>query len=429
MMILIGLFLVTAVLTRDFYKVPMLVVFVATAAYALSLTRVDRRTREKMPLLDRLAIFSRGAGERNLLQMIWIFALAGAFAESARQMGAVDQMVNLTMLFLPPELTLVGLFVAALLVSLGIGTSVGTIVAIMPFAAALAEQMGLDVAMVAAAVVGGALFGDNLSFISDTTVAATQTQQIPMRDKFRANFRVACPAAVLTILLYVVLGVALPEHPLTEEPVEWVKIIPYGYVLISALAGMNVLLVLLTANILTAAIGVATGAFTLLGWCDATTSGIGSMGALIFISMIAGGILELMRYNGGITWLIYNLRRRVHSHRGAALSIAALVSLVDMCTANNTIAILSVGNMARDIADLYGVSRSRTASILDTFSCIVQGLLPYGAQLLMAAGIAGVSPMRIIPWLFYPFILLLVAMIAILLPERHPAATPAPATH
>lgn len=412
--LLVSAFAAIGILAGDFYKVPMLVLFMAVGGYALCVTREDRRTKKPLPLLERLAIFSRGAGERNLLQMVWIFVLAGAFAESARQVGAIDAMVSLTLHFMPPSLILVGLFLAALFVSIGIGTSVGTIVAITPFAAALATEEHLNVAMAVAAVVGGALFGDNLSFISDTTVAATQTQEIPMRDKFFANIKLALPAALLTTALYVLLGFLTPvqtERALTD--INWFHILPYLYVLAAALAGMNVLVVLFTGNILTGIVGLCTGAFSWLGWTGAMTNGIAQMGELILISMVAGGLMELIRYNGGVTYLIYRLSRHINGPKGAAFSIVALVSFVDFCTANNTIAILSVGGISREIADLYGVPRRRSASILDTFSCCVQGLLPYGAQLLMAAGIAAINPMHIIPYLFYPMILLAVSVLGI----------------
>lgn len=417
MMLLLVAILGIGLCARDFYKVPLLCVFILVAAYALCITRVHHSTKGSLPFIERLHIFSRGAGEKNLLQMIWIFVMAGAFAESARRMGAVDAMVNLTLSVMPASMILMGLFLAALLVSLGIGTSVGTIVAITPFAADLATVGGLPVAIAVAAVVGGALFGDNLSFISDTTVAATQTQHINMREKFRANLAIALPAALLTTAVYLVLGLYLPEAQAEVQAVNWLHILPYLYVLIAALMGLHVTIVLFTANLLTGLIGIATGAFGPLGWTDAMTRGIAGMGELILISMLAGGLLSLIRYNGGLTWLIYCLRRRVQGPRGAGLAIAALVSIVDSCTANNTIAILSVGRIARDIADRYGVSRRRSASILDTYSCCTQGILPYGAQLLMAAGIAGISPMQIIPWLFYPFILFVVATGVLLLPS------------
>lgn len=397
----------------------MLIIFILIAALALCLTRVDRRTRKQLPLLDRLAIFSRGAGEKNLLQMLWIFVLAGAFARSAHDMGAIEAMVHLTLDIIPPSMILVGLFLSALVVSLGIGTSVGTIVAITPFAAELASVSGLNTAMSVAAVVGGALFGDNLSFISDTTIAATQTQHITMREKFIANIRIALPAAILTAGLYLILGMATGgADALPEQEVNGLHVLPYLYVLLMALYGVNVLIILLTANIFCGIIGIWTGSYSFMGWIDAMTAGIAGMGELILISMIAGGLMELFRYNRGITYIIAYMRKRVAGARGAAFSIAALVSIADVFTANNTIAILSVGSVSRQIADRYGVSRRRSASILDTFSCCIQGLLPYGAQLLMAAGIAAIRPQEIVPYLFYPMILLAVSCIGIFIREK-----------
>lgn len=397
----------------------MLIIFILIAALALCLTRVDRRTRRQLSLLDRLAIFSRGAGEKNLLQMLWIFVLAGAFARSAHDMGAIEAMVNLTLNLVPSSMILVGLFLSALVVSLGIGTSVGTIVAITPFAAELANESGVGIAMSVAAVVGGALFGDNLSFISDTTIAATQTQQITMREKFAANIRIALPAAILTAVLYLILGLSLDQAKVVHRgEVNLLHILPYLYVLVTALSGVNVLIILFTANIFCGIIGMMTGSYSFSGWIDAMTTGIAGMGELILISMIAGGLMELFRYNRGITYIIANMRRRVNGPVGAAFSIAALVSIADIFTANNTIAILSVGTVSRDIADRYGVSRRRSASILDTFSCCIQGILPYGAQLLMAAGIATIRPQEIVPYLFYPMILLIVSSLGILVRER-----------
>lgn len=397
----------------------MLIIFITIAAFALCLTRTDRRSKQRLSLPERLMLFSRGAGEKNLLHMLWIFVLAGAFARSAKMMGAVSAMVNLTLGVTPPSFILLGLFLSALLVSLGIGTSVGTIVAITPFAAALAEQAGLDTAISVAAVVGGALFGDNLSFISDTTIAATQTQHIPMRDKFLANLRTALPAAFITSLLYYFLGRDIDVAPIATESVNGWHILPYLYVLTAALCGMPVLVVLFTANILTGVIGIATGGYSFVGWIDAMTDGIGSMGELILISMVAGGLMELFRYSGGITRLMVIMRRHIRGPRGAAMAIGCMVSLVDLVTANNTIAILSVGHVARDIAKLYGVSRRRTASMLDTFSCATQGLLPYGAQLLMAAGIAGLNPLALVPHLYYPMVLLVSAIaVIVVLPDK-----------
>lgn len=411
MLLLLVLFVGLGITAGDFYRVSMLIVFLIVSAYAICITRGK-------PFLERVEIFSKGAGNANLLRMLWIFILAGAFAESAREMGAIEAMVNLTLSVLPEQMVLVGLFIASCLVSIGIGTSVGTIVAITPFAAALAEATGIGMPLVVATVVGGSLFGDNLSFISDTTVVATQSQQIPMKDKFLTNFRIACPVALLTAGIYVALGMHTQFTPLTLGEVSWCHILPYLYVLVAALCGMNVLIVLFTANLITGVIGIWSGAYDVWEWMQVMTHGIAGMGELILISMIAGGLQELIRHNGGIDYVLHLIGRRIRGPRGAALSIAFLVSIVDCCTANNTIAILSTGDIARHIADRYGVSRQQTASILDTYSCCVQGALPYGAQLLMAAGIAGINPMSIIPHLYYPALLFVGATLAIFFMRR-----------
>lgn len=358
---------------------------------------------------------------KTVLKMIGIFVLAGAFAASARAMGAIDTMVNLTLSVVPSQVLLVGVFVSAMLVSLGIGTSVGTIVAITPFASDLAVSSGLNVPMMVAAVVGGALFGDNLSIISDTTIAATQTQQIDMREKFIANSKVALPAALLTTLIYIIIGLSAPQvvnHTIFTDP-SLLLITPYLFVFLTALVGLNVVVVLLLANILTGLIGVGVGAFSWHGWLMEMCAGAAAMKTLILISLIAGLVMMILRRYHVANRLMKHMNRYITSAKGAQVVIAGLVSAVNLCTANNTIAILTVGPLARDIADRYGVSRRRSASLLDTFSCCVQGLLPYGAQLLMAAGIAGINPLPILPWLFYPIVLALCSFVVIyFIPDR-----------
>ena len=390
---------------RDFSKVPMLVVFLLTSVYALAVTR-------GLPLSERVARFSKGAGTPDLLLMVWIFVLAGAFAETANQMGAISAAVDLTLLCLPGNMVLAGIFAAACFVSLSIGTSVGTIVALVPIATGLAAKTGIGLPLLVASAVGGAFFGDNLSFISDTTVVATRTQGCQLADKFRVNFRIVLPAAALTFFLYVLLG--LDGSPVTSAPsVDWLKVLPYVVVLVLAISGLNVLLVLAVGLFLTGFIGIATGGYTFGGWLMAITTGVGSMSELIMVSLLAGGLLELIRYNGGIVYLIHVLTRRIRTTRGAEFCIAALVSAANLCTANNTIAILSVGRFAADISERFGVDRRKSASLLDTFSCCVQGLIPYGAQLLIAGGLAAVSPMEIVPYLFYPMAMLVCALLAI----------------
>lgn len=315
---------------------------------------------------------------------------------------------------------LAGLFLAACFISISIGTSVGTIVALTPIAVGVAQQTGSDVAMITAVVVGGSFFGDNLSFISDTTIVATSTQGCRLSDKFRVNSFIVIPAALFILVLYIFLGINVhaPQH---IETVEWAKVIPYIVVLVCAILGMNVMAVITLGLLLTGIIGLATGAFDVFGWFQAMGDGIVSMGEPIIVTMMAGGMLELIKQQGGIDFIIDRMTRRIHGKRGAEFSIGALVSLVDVCTANNTVAIITVGGIAKQIGDRYGVDNKKAASILDTFSCFVQGLIPYGAQLLMAGGLAALNPVSIIPYLYYPFAIGLAATLAILLryPKRY----------
>ena len=399
-------YLVSSVVAGDFYRVPIVSAFLIAAVYAIAISRggdIDRR----------VAIFSEGAGGKNVLLMIWIFVLAGAFASTAREIGAVDATVNLTTSLLPGNLLLAGMFVAACLVSMAVGTSVGTIAALMPIAAGIAGPAGFDIALVAAAITGGAFFGDNLSFISDTTIAATRTQGCKMSEKFRANFALALPAALIVCAIYVFMGSdAAQIQP--SGGIDFIKVLPYLAVIVLAISGMNVLVVLLLGIVINGVIGMAAGDFGWIGYLESIGKGIASMGDLIIVTMLAGGVLEVIRYNGGIDFAVARLTSRIRGRRGAEFSIAALVSLANLCTANNTIAIISTGEIAKNISEKYGIQPRRSASLLDIFSCIVQGFLPYGAQLLMAAGLAGVGTISIIKYLFYPMVLLLVTCLSII---------------
>ena len=399
-------YLVGSLLAGDFYKLPLTVAFLIASAYAICIT-------PKIKLKERVNIFSRGAGNENIMLMVWIFVLAGAFASIADQMGAIDATVNLTLRFLPANMLLPGLFLAACFISLSIGTSVGTVVALTPVAVGIAEQTGSSLPMIVAIVVGGAFFGDNLSFISDTTIVATQTQGCKMNDKFKANIWLAAPAALIVLIIYIIIGQGV-ETPSAIPMIEWYKVVPYMAVLILALAGLNVLVVLLIGIILAGVIGILCGSFDMLGWMDAMGKGIMGMSELIIVTLLAGGMLAIIRHNGGIDYLIQVLTMRIKGQRGAKLTMALLVILADLCTANNTIALVTVGPMAREIADRYGIDKRMSASILDTFSCFAQGLIPYGAQLLMAAGLASITPFEIIGYLYYPMVLGGVALIGIL---------------
>ena len=412
-MVFVLFYLVTSIIAGDFYKIPITVAFLVSSCYAIIISGGK-------PIMQRINTYSRGAATEQMMLMIWIFILAGAFAYSAKMMGSIDATVNLTLSLLSPQMLLAGMFLAACFISLSIGTSVGTIAALVPIAAGVANETGTDVAMMTAIIVGGSFFGDNLSFISDTTIMATQTQGCRLSDKFRVNSFIVAPAALAILIIYLIMGqgVSAPAH---VASVEWVKVIPYLTVLVSAIIGMNVMGVLMMGLLLTGIIGILTGAFDIYGWFGAMGEGILSMGELIIVTMMAGGMLELIREQGGIDFLIRLLTRRVNSKRGAELSIAVLVSLVDICTANNTVAILTVGGISKQIGDRYGVDNKKCASILDTFSCMVQGVIPYGAQLLIAAGLASLNPVSILPYLYYPLALGIVALLSILFryPKRY----------
>lgn len=408
--IFLGIYLITSLIVKDFYKVPITVAFVISSVVAIGMTRGEK-------LSERVSRFSAGASDPNIMLMLWIFILAGSFAQSAKAMGAIDATVNLALQILPDNLLLGGIFIAACFISLSVGTSVGTIVALTPVAVGIADKTGVELPFMVAIVVGGAFFGDNLSFISDTTIAATKTQECQMKDKFKVNSMIVLPAALFVLIFYIIEGwhIQVPAH---LAPIEWIKVIPYLVVLGTAIAGMNVMLVLLLGIGITGGIGLCNSSFDIFGYFGAMGNGITGMGELIVITLLAGGMLEMIRYNGGIAYIIERLTRRVNSKRLAELCIAGLVCLANVCTANNTIAIITTGPIARNIAGRFGVDKRKSASILDTFSCFVQGIIPYGAQMLIAAELAGISPLSIIRYLYYPILIGICGLLAILL--RYP---------
>ena len=387
----------------------MLLIFIIVSIVAVLLSR-------GMKFRERITEFSKGAGQKDLLLMVWIFVLAGAFAASAKAMGAVDATVNLTLQLLPTNFLLAGLFISACVVSLCMGTSVGTIVAFIPIAASLADKTEMSLPLMAAAIVGGAFFGDNLSFISDTTIVATQSQGCKQSDKFRYNFFLVLPVAILVCIIYLLMGSGADE--VTAGNVMWWKIIPYAAVLVSAAMGMNVMLVLLMGNVLTGIVGIADGSYTFMEWTASLTAGIMGMSELILISMMAGGIFGLITKQGVMERFMRLVSIKIHTKRGAELSICLLVGVVNALTANNTVAILSVGDIAKQIATRFGIDPRRSASLLDTISCAVQGLLPYGAQLLMASSLAGISALSIIPYLYYPMLIGLITLLSIIILGR-----------
>ena len=413
LVVFVVLYLVTSIIAGDFYKVPITVAFMAASMYAVLISG-------GATLNERIDIYSRGAAKGQMMLMIWIFILAGAFAHSAKMMGAIDATVNLALTLLPGNMLLAGLFLAACFISISVGTSVGTIVALTPIAAGVAQQTGTSVPLMTAVIVGGSFFGDNLSFISDTTIAATATQGCKLSDKFRVNSFIVVPAAIVILVVYFMMGTDI-QSPQHIPEVAYLKVVPYLVVLLTAIMGMNVMAVLSLGTIVTGVIGMAEGAFDIFGWFNAMGNGIIGMGELIIITMMAGGLLEIIKHNGGIDFIIERLTRHVSTKRGAEMTVAGLVSFVNMCTANNTVAIITVGGIAKQIADRFGVDNRKCASILDTFSCTVQGIIPYGVQILMAAGLAQLNPISIMPYLYYPFAIGIAALLSILFryPKRY----------
>ena len=378
MIVFLTLYVAVSAMIGDFYKMPIAVALTAASAWGIGVVM-------RGGLSDRIGVFSRAAGHSDILYMIWIFVLAGAFASMAKEIGAVDATVALTLRVFPPQLLLPGMFLAACFISLSVGTSVGTVVALAPLAAEMAGAAGAPTAMYVAAVIGGAFFGDNLSFISDTTIAATRTQGCRMDEKFRANIRIVAPAALVSFIAYVFIA-------------------PYLLIIALAVAGINVAIVLSAGIAATFALGLAGGhdALTLCGYIGA---GIDSMGNLIIITLMAAGLLGVIKSAGGIDYLLQRLTARISGARGAQACVAALVGIVNLCTANNTVAIITTGAISRDIARTYGITPRKTASLLDTASCIVQALIPYGAQTLLATALAGISPAAPWPYMVYPWAL------------------------
>ncbi|MFM9837637.1 MAG: Na+/H+ antiporter NhaC family protein [Cyclobacteriaceae bacterium] len=409
--VFLGVYLATSLWLNDFYKMPVLVAFLIAAV-------VGFIQYPRLPFAKKVDEFSHHMGDANIMLMCFIFLLAGAFASISKSIGAVESTVNFALTYLSPSLIIAGLFLIACFISLSLGTSVGTVVALAPIAVGFNESIPGILAVALAAVVGGAMFGDNLSMISDTTIAATRTQNVEMRDKFKVNFWIALPPSIITFLIYA-FAANVSTAPITETVHEYsvIKIIPYLFVLVAALAGLNVIWVLLSGIVLTAIIGFA-GGYT-DGWqaVSAVNAGLASMFELSITCILIGGIVGLIRYQGGIDYILYHVSRLIKTRRGGELGIAGLTALVNAAIANNTITILIVGPLAKTIADKNGIDGKRSASILDTISCFVQGIIPYGAQLLAAVAIAQqqVTPFQIISNLYYPFLLGISTLIFIFL--------------
>ncbi len=406
----LGVFLVlfvgSGIITGDFYKMPSIVAFLIAGGVALLFNR-------KVNLEEKMNVFCKGAGDTNIILMVIIFLLAGAFSNVAKIMGGVDSTVNLSLSILPSNLLVPGLFIIACFISVSMGTSVGTIAALAPIGLGIAQKTGIPVSLVIGAVVGGAMFGDNLSMISDTTIAAVRTQGCELKDKFKVNFLIVLPAAIITVILLAVITSGYTAIPNQNYEYELIKVLPYVLVLVGALCGVNVFALLGSGVLFAGIIGIATKSFDLLGFIEAVSGGIGGMYELSLLSIVVGGVVGLIKFNGGIDYVLYFVTSKINSKKGAEFGIAALVSVIDLCTANNTVAIVAAGPLAKDIATEYNIDPRKTASILDIFSSCWQGVIPYGAQLLTAAGVAGISPVEILPYLYYPGLMLVCGILSI----------------
>lgn len=402
------LYLVTSIIVGDFYKMPVIVAFLISSIVAILMNKSKK-------VYEKVDIFCSGAGNINIILMCVIFILAGAFANVAKEMGAVESTVNLGLSILPGNILIAGIFIIGCFISLSIGTSIGTIVALSSIAVGIAEKIGVPTALAIGAVVSGAMFGDNLSMISDTTIAATKTQGCQMKDKFKMNLKIVVPAAIITFIIFITMNIGSNITLDSNYDYNILKVVTYLFVIITALLGVNVMIVLVGGTIFAGIVGIITESFTIWGFITAIENGIMNMSEIIIISLLVGGMVELIKYNGGIDYILSFITRRINSKKGAELGIGLLVSLVNICTANNTIAIVMAGPIAKDIGDEYGVEPGRVASILDTFSCFCQGIIPYGAQLLFAGSIAGISSFSIMRYLYYPYLMGITAIIAILL--------------
>ncbi|MEG2788578.1 MAG: Na+/H+ antiporter NhaC family protein [Romboutsia sp.] len=400
------LFVGSGVITGDFYKMPALVAFLIAGGVALLFNK-------KESLETKMNVFCKGAGDTNIVLMVIIFLLAGAFSNVAKSMGGVDSTVNLSLSILPSNLLVSGLFIIGCFISISMGTSVGTIAALSPIALGIAQKTGIPVPLVIGAVVGGAMFGDNLSMISDTTIAAVRTQGCELKDKFKVNFLIVLPAAIITAIILTVVTSGYESVASPSYNYEIIKVLPYLLVLTGALIGVNVFALLGSGIAFAGIIGIVTNSFDVLGLIGAISEGMAGMYELSLLVLVVGGVVALIKFNGGIDYILYFITSKIKSKKGAEFGIAALVSVIDLCTANNTIAIVTAGPLAKDIAGKYDIDPRKTASILDIFSSCWQGVIPYGAQLLTAAGIAGISPIEILRYLYYPGLMFLCGIASI----------------
>ncbi len=406
LVIFVGLFLGVGIITGDFTKMPLNIAITIAVVIALVMNR-------KQKFADKVEVFTKGAGHSNIILMVLIFVLAGAFSKVTEEMGGVKSTVNLGLTLIPSNLLIVGLFIICMFVSISMGTSVGTVAAIAPVGFGISEATDISAAIAMATVVGGAMFGDNLSMISDTTISAVRTQNTRMSDKFKVNFRIVLPGAIITMIILGFLTHSATVSSTKDYSFEFIKVIPYLLVLILALIGINVIIVLIGGTVLSGIIGLIDGSFNWIGFLKAASEGMIGMEDIAIIALMIGGLIGLIQHYGGITWLLNFVRSKVKSRRGAEFGIAGLVSAADISTANNTISILMAGPLAKNIADEYDIDPRKSASILDIFGSCFQGLLPYSPQVIAAAGVAGISPFMLVPYSIYPIVLGISGLIAI----------------
>lgn len=407
LLIFILLFIGTGLITKDFSSMPINVAIIIASAVALAMNRKEK-------LSKKIEIFTKGAGHENIVLMVIIFVLAGAFSEVASGMGAVDATVNLGLSLLPANLLMIGLFIIGCFISVTMGTSMGTVVALVPIGIGIAEQTDIPMALAMATVLGGAMFGDNLSMISDTTIAASRTQNSAMSDKFKTNFFIVLPGAIITAIILWAITSGSHVNNLEDYSYNFVKVLPYLTVLIVAILGVNVLIVLIGGIIFAGVIGLIDGSYTGTTLIQAASQGIINMEDIAIVALLIGGMIGIIQHNGGITYLLNFVSNRIRSKKGAEFGIASLVSVADISTANNTISIIMTGPLAKNIAQEYRIQPRRAASLLDIFAACWQGIVPYGGQMLAIASLASISPLQVIPYSFYPILLGICGIIAIL---------------
>ncbi|NCU16834.1 Na+/H+ antiporter NhaC family protein [Pallidibacillus pasinlerensis] len=408
LLIFVLLFVGTGIISGDFSNMPLNVAIIIASAVALVMNRKEK-------LSAKIEIFAKGAGHPNIMLLVVIFILAGAFAETAKGMGGVEATVNMVLSLIPSNLLMVGLFIVGCFISLSMGTSMGTVAALAPIGIGIAEQTGIPLSLAMGTVIGGAMFGDNLSMISDTTIAAVRTQGTKMSDKFKTNFLIVLPGAIVTAAILWIITSGIIIETLGSYEYEFIKVVPYIAVFLAALLGVNVLVVLIGGTILAGIIGLFDGSYTLSGFIQAVSQGIINMEDLAIVAILIGGMIGIIQHNGGIQWLLNFVSSKIKSKKGAEFGIAGLVSVTDIATANNTISIVATGPLAKNIADKYEIDPRKSASILDIFPGCWQGLVPYGGQMLVASGLAAISPISILPYSFYPILLGICGTIAILI--------------